>query len=212
MALLHPQSRIPERVSKALGTQRQRAGLLERPQTSPSQIANHKLKVTAVIHGHNPRAGGRQCPSGFSNRKRKANMKKKTPSDPLPLAESLNLSLNAGMAQPPPSQNSAEPKRPPKRKGRKKSSSSIRSSGASSRNDSESRLQRIKGWFAAKIGRIEPGDLREVLLGLGVAAGVATAVVIVVKTLPLTVTVFAILGLALTLKLWQQIRFLPRPF
>jgi predicted double-glycine peptidase len=36
------------------------------PQSSPSQIANHKLKVAAVMHGHNPQAGGRQCPSGFS--------------------------------------------------------------------------------------------------------------------------------------------------
>ena len=139
-------------------------------------------------------------------------MKKKTPSNPLPMAESLNLSLNAGTAQPQPAQNSAQPKRPPKRKGRRKSARSIRSSGASSRNDSESRWQRIKGRFAAKIGQKEPDELREVLLGLGVAAGVAAAVVIVVKTLPLTVTVLAILGLALTLKLWQQIRFLPRPF
>jgi hypothetical protein len=36
-------------------------------------------------------------------------MKKKTPSNPLPLAESLNLSLNAGTAQEQASQNSAEP-------------------------------------------------------------------------------------------------------
>jgi Flp pilus assembly protein TadB len=139
-------------------------------------------------------------------------MKKKTPSNPLPPAESLNLSLNAGTVQPPPSQNSAQPKRPPKRKGRRKSARSIRSSGASSRADSESRWQRIKGRLAAKIGQIEPDELRETLLGLAVTAGVAAAVVIVVKTLPLAVTVLAILGLALTLKLWQQIRFLPRPF
>ena len=139
-------------------------------------------------------------------------MKKKTPSNPLPLAESLNLSLNAGTAHEQASENNPNTERPRTRKPRRNSTRAQHLGSRASRNDSESRWQRIKGRFAAKIGQKEPDELREVLLGLGVAAGVAAAVVIVVKTLPLTVTVLAILGLALTLKLWQQIRFLPRPF
>ena len=94
---------------------------------------------------------------------RKVNMKKNTPSNPLPPAESLNLSLNAGAAQEQASQNNPELKRQPKRKGRRKSARSIRSSGASSQNDSESRWNRLKGRFAAKIGQEEPDELREVM-------------------------------------------------
>ena len=139
-------------------------------------------------------------------------MKKKTPSNPLPLAESLNLSLNAWTAQQQASQNSAEPKPQSKRKGRRKSTRSILSSGASSRNDSESRWNRIKGRVATKVAQMDQEKLHEVLLGCGVTVGIVASVVLAIKLMPLATLILAFLGLALALRLWGLLPFMPRPF
>src|ERR1017187_2741920 len=143
-----------------------------RSQAAPQPSTEHEFAVTAAIRGHNPQARGAQCPSGFSTHKRKANMKKKTPSNPLPLAESLNLSSNAGTAQEQTSQNSAKPKRQPKRNARRKSPHARRPGSKASRDDSESRWNRIKGHLAAKVAPVDQEKLHEVLLGCGVAVGI----------------------------------------
>ena len=147
-----------------------------------------------------------------STHNKRKTMKKKTPSNPLPLAESLNLSLNAGTAPQPPSQNSAQPKRPPKRKGRSKSARSIRSNGASFRNDSESRWNRIKARLAAKVAQVDQEKLHEVLLGCGVVVGIVASVVLAIKLMPLATLILAFLGLALALRLWGLLPFMPRLF
>jgi len=145
---------------------------------------------------------------GVSTHKGKVNMKGKDSFSPLPLPESLNN----GAAQEQASQNNAEPQRPPKQKARRKPARSNRSPGRSSRGDRESRWKRIRGRLAAKIGHMDSERLRQALLGLGVAAGVVAAILIVVKLLPITVTILAILGIAGSLRFWERLRYMPRPF
>ena len=151
-------------------------------------------------------------PLWLFNPQRKANMKKKTPSNPLPLAESLNLSSNAGTAQEQTSQNSAKPKRQPKRNARRKSPHARRPGSKASRDDSESRWNRIKGHLAAKVAPVDQEKLHEVLLGCGVAVGIVASVVLAIKLMPLATLILAFLGLALALRLWGLLPFMPRPF
>jgi Flp pilus assembly protein TadB len=139
-------------------------------------------------------------------------MKKKTPSNPLPPAESLNLSLNAGAAQQQPSQNNAEPKPPPNGKTRRKATKARRAGSRASRDDTESRWNRIKGRLAAKVAQVDKENLKVVLLACGVAVGIVASVVFALKLLPLAVLILAILGLGLALRLWERLRYLPRPF
>ena len=139
-------------------------------------------------------------------------MKKKTPSNPLPPAESLNLSLNAGAAQQQPSQNNAEPKRPPKGKTKSKATHARRPDSRASRDDTESRWNRIKGRLAAKVAQVDQEKLHEVLLGCGVAVGIVASVVLAIKLMPLATLILAVLGLAVALRLWGLLPFLPRPF
>ena len=147
-----------------------------------------------------------------STHKKRKTMKKKTPSHPLPLAESLNLSLNAGAAQEQPSQNNTEPKRPPKGKTKSKATHARRPGSRASRDDTESRWNRIKGRLAAKVAQVDQEKLREVLLGCGVAVGIVASVVLALKLLPLAVLILALLGLGLALRFWERLRYLPRPF
>jgi Flp pilus assembly protein TadB len=137
-------------------------------------------------------------------------MKKKTPSNPLPTAESLNLSLNAGTAQQPPSQKNTEPGRPSKHKARRKSTHARRPGSKASRADSENRWNRIKARLAAKVAQVDQEKLHEVLLGCGVAVGIVASVVLAIKLLPLATLILAFLGLALALRLWGLLP-LPRP-
>src|ERR1700690_603949 len=106
-----------------------------------------------------------------STRKKRKTMKKKTPSNPLPLAESLNLSMNAGAAQQQPSQNNTEPKRPPKGKTKSEATHARRAGSRASRDDAENRWNRIKGRLAAKVAQVDKENLKAVLLACGVAAG-----------------------------------------
>ena len=147
-----------------------------------------------------------------STHKKRKTMKKKTPSNPLPMAESLNLSMNAGAAQEQPSQNNAEPKPPPNGKTRRKATKARRAGSRASRDDTESRWNRIKGRLAAKVAQVDQEKLHEVLLGCGVAVGIVASVVLALKLLPLAVLILAILGLGLALRFWERLRYLPRPF
>ena len=145
------------------------------------------------------------------NPQRKANMKKKTPSNPLPLAEGLNLSSNAGTAQHEASQDKVEPERPSKRKARRKSTHASRPASRASRDGSESGWNRIKRRLAAKVAQMDKEKLHEVLLGYGVAVGIAASVVLVVKFMPLATLILAFFGLALALRLWGLLP-LPQSF
>ena len=139
-------------------------------------------------------------------------MKNETPFNPVPLPESLNLSLNAGSAQEQASQNHAEPERPPKRNAKKKSTRSKRSASAACPADSESRWHRIKGRLAAKVALVDKEKLRAVLLACGVAAGIVAAVIIAVKLLPVAAVLLAVLGLGAALQVWDRLRYMPRHF
>ncbi|MCX6921808.1 MAG: hypothetical protein NT154_01105 [Verrucomicrobia bacterium] len=139
-------------------------------------------------------------------------MKQKTPSNPLPLPESLNLSLNAGSAQQQASQNNAKPERPPKRNAKRKSTRSERAGGAACAANNESRWHRIKGRLAAKVAQVDKEKLRAVLSACGVAAGIVAAVLIAIKLMPAAALILAILGLGLALQVWDRLRYQPRPF
>jgi len=147
-----------------------------------------------------------------STHQRKVNMKHKNPSNPSPQPEDLNLSSNAGTAQEQAARHNPAPERPTKRKARTKSNRSIRSSGTSSRDASENRWHRIKGRLATKVAQVDKEKLREVALGCGVAAGIVAAAILVLKTVPLSVLILGIFGIAVAIRIWKSLQFLPRPF
>jgi len=99
-----------------------------------------------------------------------------------------------------------------KRNARRKSAGSHRSGGTASRDDSESRWNRIKGRLAAKVAQVDEARLKAALLGCGVAVGIVVSAVIAIKLMPLAVLILGILGLAVVLRLFEWMRYLPLPF
>ena len=139
-------------------------------------------------------------------------MKNESLFNPLPLPESLSLTLNDQAAQEPAPQNQPEPKRAPKRIAREKSTRSKRSGGAACRANQESRWHRIKGRLAAKVALLGTEKFKVLLQACGVAAGIVLAIVVAIKLLPVAAVLLIALGLGAALKFWDKLRYVPRPF
>jgi len=133
-------------------------------------------------------------------------MKSEIPFNPLPLPETLNLSLKAGPEQA--SQNKPQPKRKAKRTATKSKRPGSKATPVASLR----RWHQIKGRLAARMAQVDKEKLKEVLLACGVAAGLAIAVVIAMKLLPIAAVILAALGLGAALRFWERLRYMPRPF
>ena len=140
-------------------------------------------------------------------------MNNETPFNPLPIPESLNLSLNDKAAQKQASPNKLKAKRSTKPNAEKKSTRTSRSGGTASRAISdESRWNRVKTKLAAKVALLNDEKLKAVLLACGVAAGMVAAIVIAIKLVPLGALLIATVGLGIALQIWNRLRQFPCPF
>ena len=139
-------------------------------------------------------------------------MKDQTSFNPVPTPDNPNPSLKAGTAQEQTSQSNSKLKRVPKRNAKRKSPRTEPSDSTTFQADSETRRSRIKGCLAAKVTAVDQEKLQEVLLGCGVAVGIVASVVLAIKLMPLATLILAVFGLAVALRLWGLLPFLPRPF
>jgi hypothetical protein len=81
-----------------------------------------------------------------------------------------------------------------------------------SEDEARNKWQRIKGKLAAKLAKVDPKKLRQVLLACVIPAGTILAALLAIKLMPVAVTLLALLGLWLVIQLWDRLRFLPPPF
>ena len=144
---------------------------------------------------------------------RKAQMNSDTPFNPLPLPDGLLLAQETSHTPPPPP--SAEPsvaqKTAPRSKHNARGRTRTRFVGTGNASQ-QSRWQRIKGKFAARIAQLDPETLRSVLLACGVAVGIVAAVLLLVKMVPTALVLLALLGVALIIAIWDRIRRFPYGF
>jgi hypothetical protein len=70
----------------------------------------------------------------------------------------------------------------------------------------QSRWQRIKGRFTARLPAMDPETLKRILTAAGVAAGVIIGILVAIKlTSPIALLLLGVLGLALVLRLWDRL-------
>jgi hypothetical protein len=139
-------------------------------------------------------------------------MNSDTPFNPLPLPDGFMLAQETGASQPT-GQNPAQaiPKPRPRRKARRKSRGP-RKPGPHTAATSETRWNRVKGRINARLAQIDPDTLKRILTAAGVAAGVIIAILIAIKLTPIALVLLGLLGLAFLLRLWDRLRYFPRPF
>jgi hypothetical protein len=70
----------------------------------------------------------------------------------------------------------------------------------------------MKARINARLAQIDPDTLKRILTAMGVAAGVIIAILIAVKLMPIALVLLGLLGLAFLLRLWDRLRYSPRPF
>ena len=140
-------------------------------------------------------------------------MNSDTPFNPLPLPDGLVLSQETDAGKPAgqdPAQ--ANPKSPPRRKAKRKSRGPRKPSPPAADAMAETRWNRIKGRINAKLAQIDPDTLKRILTAAGVAAGVIVAILLAIKLTPIGLVLLGLLGLAFLLRLWDRLRYFPRPF
>jgi hypothetical protein len=140
-------------------------------------------------------------------------MKSDTPFNPLPLPDGLLLSQETEAGQPAgqdPGQ--ANPKAPPRRKAKRKSRGPRKPGPQGADTTAETRWNRLKGRINTKLAQIDPDTLKRILTAAGVAAGVIIAILIAIKLTPVALVLLGLLGLAFLLRLWDRLRYFPRPF
>jgi hypothetical protein len=135
-------------------------------------------------------------------------MKKETPFNPIPLPENLKLSMSAEPARERASSGGTGPERPRMPNAGKRS----RKTKQAGSDEDESRWNRVKDRFVAKVAAMDKDKLKAVLVTCGVAVGVAAAVIAAIKLMPVTVLILAILGVGAALRFWDKLRYFPHPF
>ncbi len=142
-------------------------------------------------------------------------MKNETPSNPLPLPESLNLKPDAGATKqegPSPGKDTATRQTRSQTKGSSNRRKRPRSGASRMKKNCHMKWQELKGRLNARLQHLDKDKLKAVLLACGVAAGIVAAFLIAIKLLPVAVLILAILGLGLALQVWDRLRYLPRQF
>lgn len=134
-----------------------------------------------------------------------------TPFNPIPLPEGLLLAQETSNTplpacpQPGAAQKAAAPKRNAKRRTR------TRCDGTNT-TAQQSRWERIKSKFAARLAQIDQETLKSVLLACGVAIGLIATVLLLVKMVPIAATLLGLLGIGLVIAIWDRIRRFPYGF
>ena len=132
------------------------------------------------------------------------------PFSPITIPEVLLLAEDVKAAQPPKLDKGTvrtkmERRRSTKRKARRQSTPGIASADAAA----QSKWQRIKGRFTARLCSMDQETLKRILTAAGVGAGIIIAILLAIKLTPIALVLLGILGLAFLLRLWDRLR---RPY
>lgn len=73
------------------------------------------------------------------------------------------------------------------------------------RRHAKASWQRIKGGISSRLARLDPGQLKRVLLACGVASTAALVIISLAKHTALIVVLLAVLGALVVLKLWNRL-------
>ncbi len=133
-----------------------------------------------------------------------------TPFNPIPIPQGLLLAEDAKAAQPPKLDKGTvrmkrERRHSTKRKARRQAAPGIAPAEAAA----QSKWQRIKGRFTARLCSMDQETLKRILTAAGVGAGLLIAILIAIKLTPVALVLLGILGLAFLLRLWDRLR---RPY
>ncbi len=136
------------------------------------------------------------------------------PFNPLPLPDNLNLEAQPQATQPGSEPGTKAGKNQQQAKTKRKTNQPRRRSGKRSSSDESYRAkwERIKASLTAKLATIDQEKLKKVLLACGIAVGVVVAVLLAIKLMPVAVTLLALVGIALAIRVWDALRWYPRPF
>ena len=132
------------------------------------------------------------------------------PFNPITIPEGLLLAEDAKAAQPPkPHQGTMRTKKKRRRRTGRRAKSQTAPGIASADAAAQSKWQRIKGRFTARLCSMDQETLKRILTAAGVGAGLLIAILLAIKLTPVALVLLAILGLAFLLRLWDRLR---RPY
>jgi hypothetical protein len=132
------------------------------------------------------------------------------PFNPIPLPN-LNLTVDESPSVPVQTKSSARPK-PKRRISRTGQVRRVLDPKAAAlrialkvSGKAKTSWRQIKGGITSRLARLDPGQLKRVLLACGVASTVALVIIALAKHMALIVVLLAVLGALVVLKLWNRL-------
>lgn len=107
--------------------------------------------------------------------------------------------------EPPKSSRKKSAPRPAKSRRRTAAKTSAFRFASKVRRQAKASWQRIKRGLTARLARLDPEQLKRILVACGIAATVALIVIALAKHTALIIVLLAVLGAVVVLKLWNRI-------